>query len=417
MMHYAHHSGDASATLPMDRGAAAACAAAAENRWETFAGWLCIVLVSRFVSEAVNTFLWDRANYVWSACALAAFALLLWPMLLKFAHGEGNIFAGYFPIFAYLVVLLARTRLDNVYALKCALSEVVLWTCFLFTVEVCSRSGQGAAMVRTWLLRVVKAIVLLGVAQLLVSCAGRRHVESGGHHGGAAGSGRVRTPERLLGGDPAVRLLLPQAALLVVVCLDGGRLPGYGHSLAVVCGSVFRVADPTVGLEPPDHLAAPGRHLRDRGGRLFPAGAQTSASGITARRRARICPRCNGASRLWQQFLEDERDPAFWLGHGVGTADNVSTELSGEATLPHNDYLRTYYDLGLVGLLATALLVAFMIRLLVRSATVQSDFILPAYLLIVCFRFTDNFMYVTVPLWIYMFLGSFAARPHAREDT
>jgi O-antigen ligase len=81
--------------------------------------------------------------------------------------------------------------------------------------------------------------------------------------------------------------------------------------------------------------------------------------------------------------------------------------------LPHNDYLRTYYDLGIAGLLVTGLLIAFMIRLLMRSAGAEADFILLAYLVITCFRFTDNFMYVTIPVWIYMFMGSFALRPAA----
>jgi len=391
-----------------------ACATAGAARWRRFALVLCAVLLTRLVAETVNTFLWDRANYVWSCGALAVFALLLWPWLLMLARGEGNIFAGYFPVFAYLALLLARLQFADVYALKCFLSEIVLWSCFLFTVEVCSRSAQAAALMQTWLIRVVKGIVHIGIAQLVFALANQGSV----------------SPRAILESRPVRGVFYHPNIFLVVIlpflfyflkrrdwlwllltalaCLGTGcRSPWF----AALCLSplIFRSAFHRpitwryLALTLVIVAAAYGLLIRwNRAAWDYREDSRTNLSTLQWR------------IAFWRQFLEDDRRPAFWLGHGVGSADRAAGKLWGEDMLPHNDYLRTYYDLGIAGLLVTGLLIAFMIRLLMRSsAAAEVDFILLAYLVITCFRFTDNFMYVTIPVWIYMFMGSFALRPAA----
>jgi hypothetical protein len=54
-----------------------------------------------------------------------------------------------------------------------------------------------------------------------------------------------------------------------------------------------------------------------------------------------------------------------------------------------------------------------MIRLTFRSAAPAHDFVLLAYLMIGCFYVTDNFIYTTIESLLYIFVGSFLARPSA----
>jgi O-antigen ligase len=81
--------------------------------------------------------------------------------------------------------------------------------------------------------------------------------------------------------------------------------------------------------------------------------------------------------------------------------------------LPHNDYLRLFYDTGALGLLVYLNMLAFVLRLVMRSTTTENDFSLLAFLLIACFCITDNFIYFTMPMFVYVFLGSYAHRPAA----
>lgn len=55
-----------------------------------------------------------------------------------------------------------------------------------------------------------------------------------------------------------------------------------------------------------------------------------------------------GRSKMWELMLSD---PANWLlGHGVGSATQLINERLPGLTHPHNEYLRFYYDFGMIGL-------------------------------------------------------------------
>ena len=56
-----------------------------------------------------------------------------------------------------------------------------------------------------------------------------------------------------------------------------------------------------------------------------------------------------GRRELWPQLI-DECQQTTWLGRGVGEAGQLAGELTlGVLKHPHNDYLRTWCDVGLVG--------------------------------------------------------------------
>jgi O-antigen ligase len=383
--------------------------AAVARRWRWFGAMLCLVLVSRFLSEIVNTLLWDRANYVWSSCAAVAIVLVLWPLLLMLKRGQGNIFIEYGPIFAYMAILFARAQFDSVYSWKCVFSELILWSCFLFTAQVSSQSAEAAETIQTWLLRVVKAVVLVGVAQLLVFIIGNGTLDPRAVLEARPVQGVFVHPNLFLVVVlPFLFYFLKRrswlwAALTAATCLGTGTRSPLLAALCLSLPIVLSFFNRRIGWK---HIivsllvivCAYGLLLRNNA-EDWDYSEETRANMSTFQWRI----------AFWRQILErDHEKPAFWLGHGVGAADRVSAEAWGEDSLPHNDYLRSYYDLGFIGLLAAAAVVVFMLRWLMRSATTGTDFIIIAYLLIACFRFTDNFMYVTITLWIYMFLGSHA---------
>jgi O-antigen ligase len=115
---------------------------------------------------------------------------------------------------------------------------------------------------------------------------------------------------------------------------------------------------------------------------------------------------------FWKTFLKANEGISFLFGHGVGSADFVALHVAGtKGYPPHNDYLRVYYDTGIIGLICFMNLVFYVLRSLVRSSTLENDFIILMYLMIICFSITDNFIYVTNSLLLYIFMASYISRP------
>jgi O-antigen ligase len=82
---------------------------------------------------------------------------------------------------------------------------------------------------------------------------------------------------------------------------------------------------------------------------------------------------------------------------------------------PHNDYVRLYYDGGLVGVFLFLSLVFSNLRRLMRSAAVGHDYAILMYLLIIAFSITDNFVYFLYPLLAYTFIACCISAPAAGE--
>ncbi|MEN6495922.1 MAG: O-antigen ligase family protein [Thermoguttaceae bacterium] len=393
----------------------ASAAACSEAGWSLVARILCFLVVSRLVFEAVNTFGWDSASYAWSACALVAILFILWPLVMTLARGEGNLLVTYFPVLAFLLIMLVRTQFGDTYSLKCLLSEVIVGSCLLFTVETCERCDRAATLLRKWLMWVIQANILLGVGQLI--WAGVR---------GAGFSPAALLQARAVQGVfihpnlfivvvlPFLFYFLKQRSwiwclLTLIACLGTGtRSPFFAAACLIIpiWQSARRRPITWLHLGVTLLLVLIGYTLLIRANQSsweYDPDLRTNLSTLQWR------------IAHWNNFLEDRGMRAIWFGHGVGTADNLGGVFGEEPQAPHNDYVRTYYDLGLVGLLATAMLIGFMIRRLMRSTTTDNDFVLLAYLLIVCFRVTDNFMYITVPLWIYMFVGCYLGKPTSQS--
>jgi O-antigen ligase len=61
--------------------------------------------------------------------------------------------------------------------------------------------------------------------------------------------------------------------------------------------------------------------------------------------------RINTAGRfnIWKLLLERASDSP-WIGHGIGAAEDLVIGYFGTVAQPHNDFLRIYFDLGIVAL-------------------------------------------------------------------
>jgi O-antigen ligase len=57
----------------------------------------------------------------------------------------------------------------------------------------------------------------------------------------------------------------------------------------------------------------------------------------------------SGRSNVWPAIMRSAEERAF-IGHGLGSSQNVTVELWQSVGHPHNDYLRVWHDLGIVGL-------------------------------------------------------------------
>jgi hypothetical protein len=379
-----------------------------------FLGKLLAALVaSRCASEVLNTYVSPNANYFWAGGALAAICLLAAPSLLHLAQGEGNLLREYWPVWAYFAVLTIRLQFSASYSAKCLFSEVIAWSCFVLAVETCTRAEDVAARLRRLVIAMVKCMVVLGVGQLLLYVAA-----SGDLH-----------PVHVLQARPVrgffmhpnlfqVTILpflfyfLKQRcwtwfALTAAACFGtGSRAPFFAAAcLAIPVWQSLRRQPIGWG-----HLAATAALVVAAYAALIPWNAPPPDYDQESRLDLGTL---QWRSSFWRELAARNSGLQWLVGRGVGTADGVFNELHDLPLLPHNDYLRLFYDLGAVGLLVYLSLLAFGLRLIMRATTTENDFVLLAYLLIVCFCITDNFIYFTMPMLVYVFIGSYSGRPAA----
>lgn len=379
---------------------------------------LLALLLSRLAANTVNNYAFPKANQMWSLLALALLGGLVWPLLVMRTRRESNIFFEYFPVFFYLGFLALRAS-GNQYAMKCLFAEFIVWFTFIFTVEVCARDTDAAENLQWWTVLCVRGIILIGLLQFLAFLA-------------KAGSLSIQAlnvndrPVRSIFSHENVYIIciLPfffyfvkkksyiWAFLVLFTCYGTGtRSPIFAMvcmSVLVYC-SLFRRPITWV--------------------HLFAALAMVAlAYGTLIYRNVGEYDWRNEESRMntstlawrvhhWQKFLSDQDGKTVWIGHGLGRADNTVMGNDDKPILPHSDYVRIFYDRGLIGLLAQLGLMTFVIWLVMRSITPQNDYILIALLLMMCFQITDNFTYSTEAVWVYMFIASFLSRPAIRTGT
>ena len=124
------------------------------------------ILVTRMAAEAVNTFVWESANWLWAVAALGCMAFLMWPLLALRPPGSGRLFRDNIPILAYLLLSVGPGAREPGVLDEVRLCGVYRLFCFAFTIETGSQLPEAMILVRRWSVRLVKFLVVLGLAAL-----------------------------------------------------------------------------------------------------------------------------------------------------------------------------------------------------------------------------------------------------------
>lgn len=385
---------------------------AASAEYARFGGALVVVLLAtRLAAEGVNTYVWASGNAAWAAVALALIALVMWPLAALLARHDGGLLARNLPVLAYLAYLVLRIDPRDGYSAKCALAEVIVWLGVLFTLELVRESPEVGRQIREWSIRLVKLLVVLGAVQMAVFMVRNPGAGPGDLVEARPVKGIYYHAANYMGVLwPFVFFFLKSRqfgwlALLGFACAGTGtRSP----ALAAVC------------------LAIPAAKsfLRRRitWWDLALSVLLTAAVYLVLIVRAAQGELPDDSSRFtlgslqwrvlfWKDFLVIDDPFSFLFGHGVGTADVRATVLAGTEELgymfaPHNDYLRLYYDLGIVGELLYLVLLGWCFRLLMRAEDSSRDYAVLILLMVLCFYITDNFMYHTFALTPFVFIAS-----------
>lgn len=371
------------------------------------------LIITRVVSEIVTIFLWSGANYIWASLALIAMTVLTVLYLLSLGsevHEERSLLSKYFPIFLYLLYLLVRLRFYDTYSYKCFFSEVIVWWIFIFTTENAFRDPWARKNIELWLIRFIKFVILVGIVQILVCCLSEGSYDPLTIVGLRPVTGIFAHANiYLIITLPFVFYFLKNRTyfwipLIIVGCVfTGTRAP----FLALAC--IFNIIiksllrkkvgwpDVTVSLLTIVVVYAllfksftPGetKFLYEK--------SRLSASTLQWR------------IDFWQNFVAAGYDFPTFFGHGVGAADEYSAVLVDEPLFyPHSDYIRIYYDTGIVGLLLFFNVIFFMLRKIISITTTDNVFVVILYLLLICFYITDNFIYNTHSIFLYMFMAIF----------
>jgi hypothetical protein len=106
-----------------------------------------------------------------------------------------------------------------------------------------------------------------------------------------------------------------------------------------------------------------------------------------------------GRSKIWELLLLNVK-PNHWLGYGTGSAETFTYKITGALAYPHNDWLLTYYDYGIFGviifLLSNILLILHGYSASKRTSDMNIQFLLCAGISFIIpfmlIMFTDNIM-------------------------
>jgi len=386
---------------------------------EFFGIILCFLLLSRVLAETLNTFVWDKTNQVWSVAAMGCIGALLWPLLVMQLKQRSNIFVDYWPVFVYFAFLLVRTRFGEFYSVKCFFSELIVWFGFIFTVEICSLESKAAEMVRSLVIWTIKIIVAIALMQLIIFMVQNTTINL----------------SSLLESRPVQGIFVHQSIFLIMIMpffLYFMKYRSYMWLFLVLFVSVFtgtrtlffasmcmfipiiksffkrKINWIDIVLTLLIILVSYGTLIKMNSYGWSWENVDSRFTFSTLQWRV----------DHWKGLLASSTNLSVLIGNGIGSADFINPNLSvATAFPPHNDYLRIYYDLGIVGLLLYINLIIFLIRSLMRSQTPENDFIVLMYLIVLCFSITDNFLYHTITVLIYMFLASYMIRPsmHSQE--
>ena len=369
---------------------------------------VAFLLLSRFVSEIINSFVWKSANYVWSIIALIYIAVLLWPLIVLNKPMKGNIFIKYAPIFVYLLYLSLRLQFFELYSLKCFLSEFIVWFIFIFVAEFASYDIGVIYTVRILMMRFVKILVIIGIFQIafliwkynifnpliIFNC---RPVK------GIFDHSNIFCITVL----PFLFYFLKERAyfwcfFLLLACLGTGTRSPFLGSLCLailvfksVLGRKISWANIFVTL-----CIIVVVYFSIIAICSIPIEYQTFDQSNLSSLHWRV--------DFWKNFYRFEGVLTVFFGRGLGSACKYAGTLVNETLFSvHNDWLLIYYDAGVIGILLFLNLILFIFRLIKKITTTSNDYVLLMYLLIVCFYITDNFIFFTHSIFVYVFIASF----------
>ncbi|MCP4748554.1 MAG: hypothetical protein GY874_20830 [Desulfobacteraceae bacterium] len=371
---------------------------------------LFIIIISRFLAEIVNNYVFDRANYIWSLMMLGLLPLIVFPILFIITKKEKNIVKDYSPILIFLIFQIIRTEFTNSYSLKCALAECIVWTSFILTIEVCKRDAFTLEKLEKIFVYIAKFIIILGAVQFILSVKTNGVGNISQVYNSRVVSGIFDHPNTFL------ICIIPFSlyffknrnygwfVISVLTCLFTGTR---GPVLSAACLSLLMIKSffnkPITKKDIVFSLVI-----------IIVAYTLLIRSNMEIVEYEDYYSRNNAASLQWRishwaKFLEFSPSASFWFGHGVGAADLYPNSFGINTypinLAPHNDYIKTFYDLGIIGLLLFLNMILFIIRLIYKNLNKNNDIILIGYLIIVCFLITDNFIYFTSPLFIFMFIA------------
>ena len=370
-----------------------------------------LILVSRLVSELLRNYVWRYSNYVWSVVALFALALAFFSPRLVLDRKRGHLVVLYWPIFLYLAYLCLRMDPTTLYSLKCVLSEFIVWILFIYAKEACAESILSRKTPQTWTVRIIKFIIIVGIAQLAQYTIIHNTLSITNVFGGRAVTGVFAHQNLFLVITLpfAFHFLLQRqyiwgAAALLCSLGTGTR----GPFVAAICLlplfikafmrkklTTFDIlgALVLVGLAY-GTLIALNRHGVDP---LFP---ETHRFASLRSLQWRV--------EFWRSFIHDRGLPTVLFGSGIGTSVLRGSDLTGRTLfLPHNDYIRVYYDAGLVGLVLFVGTIVHILRHIRRALAPFNASVVLAYLAIVAFYITDNFIFNTHSIFTYLFIAGF----------
>lgn len=373
---------------------------------------LLIIILSRAMSELLTTFIWAKTNHVWSLLFLCSIPLILLPTLLTISRRDSNIFLEYLPIILFLSFLLIRTNFTNKYSLKCFFSDFIVWFSYIFIIEICKRDAYSVLKLRKYMIYIAQFNVVLGGFQIAVffftagfdglfSSINARPV-----------TGIFDHPNTyLICILPFSLYFLKRRAyewffITLTTCLFTGSR---GPFLSIVC--MFLLFLKFVLNKPISKKDIIFSFLivilvfsilikLNWADKVYTEGWTSRANLASFSWRV----------SHWKNFLKYDSLVYFLFGHGVGTADFILSSVYDAPQpeiLPHNDYLRLYWDIGVFGVALFLNLVFSVIKMLYRSSNIDNYFILLTYLILICTSFTDNLIYFTYPLFIFCFIASF----------
>lgn len=366
-----------------------------------------LLLLSRFLSEIIYTYFWDKANYVWAVCLLICLVFYSSLFLTSEINKKKTIFTQYWVIFFYLIYLFFRLDFNDIYSLKCYLCELIVFIIFIYFTGY---NDIIKSKIEFLISNIVKINIIIALFQILFKII----------------SDKIYYPFDIYNARPVegifshpniyIVVILPfifyfiirrnyiWIFLLFITCLFTGTRSPF---IALICLSNICIKSfLNKKIKWIDIFISISSYLLIFSYLVIKYYPEISDINIEE-------SRLDAATfqwRLWfwNNFLIFKYDFTTFFGHGVGSADKFAAILTDKPlSYPHSDYIRIFYDIGLIGLIIFINVIFFILKLIKNNLSRNNDFILMLYIMIFLFYLTDNYIYQTHAIFQYCFIAVF----------